>query len=309
MEETDRATDYIIVPDDPYTESINQKVREKYGPREERNALHATDLIFCLRKAWAKKRIPADVQGQISDDTILTWGEGLMFEDLISTGERQKQAAYCFYCRTVNSVTRSVHGGPEPDKCSICRNPWVLFTPDYIEGGIIHEVKQTRKSSRHGPEGAPWWIDQLRTYLLFALRAGWVSGYDTRLIVNYLMGDYGSRKKGQRPRPPQSSIDVSKIVFTPGFESYWEGELQRRVKILLDDEMPLLRGMGREHGKEPLSPMYDWECASCPVGDAIGCEMMNQWTVIDEQETEEVEEGAGVAQETEESGGTSGGSA
>ena len=34
--------------------------------------------------------------------------------------------------------------------------------------------------------------------------------------------------------------------------------------------MPPLTGMGE--GDE-RTPAYDWECSSCPVGKAIGCEM------------------------------------
>ncbi len=270
-------SDHIILYDSAYTKRLNDKIAERYGPKDERRGLHATDLIFCLRKAWAKKRLPTDQLEVVSDDTILTWGEGLMFEDLVSTGEKQKQAAYCFRCRTTQRIVPSVHGDPEPARCPSCKELWVIFTPDYIDEGIIHEAKQTRKSRRKGPEEAPWWIDQLRTYLLFARRAGWTDSLVTRLVVNWLMGDYGSKKKGERPRPPQSALDSYMIVFLGGFESAWEGELQRRSKVVMGDDMPMLRGTGQEHGSEPLSPMYEWECASCPVGDAIGCEMMQQW--------------------------------
>lgn len=260
--------DYIIEYDEEYTRLINSKVREKYGPKHDRLAVHATDLIFCLRKAWGKRNVPVEEQDEISEDTILTWGEGLMFEDLVSTGEKQKQAAYCYSCRTVSMIQKSVHGDPEPIGCGECGKAWVVFTPDYIEDGIIHEAKQTRKSRRNVPEGAPWYIDQLRTYLLFAKRAGWTNEIVTRLIANCLMGDYGSKKKGHRPKPPQSTVDAYKIKFENTDWDAWERELKRRTKIVLSKDMPPLTGMA----EDALSPQYLWECSSCSVGRQIGCE-------------------------------------
>ncbi|KKN82277.1 hypothetical protein LCGC14_0310900 [marine sediment metagenome] len=272
-------SDFTIVHDDAYTTRLNEKIVDKYGPKDDRPGLHATDLIMCLRKAWAKKHIPTEQQTQVSEDTILTWSGGLIFEDLISTGEKQKQAAYCFHCLQVSSVIQ-----PEPVNCPVCNHPWIIFTPDYIDEEIIHEVKQTRKSSRKGPENAPWWIDQLRTYLLFARRAGWTDTQVTRLVVNWLMGDYGSKKKGEIPRPPQSTLDAYLVIFNDGFENDWELELQRRAQVVLGEDMPMLKGMGEEFGSDGLSPQYDWECASCPVGDIIDCELRKQWDVVDEKE-------------------------
>jgi len=77
----------------------------------------------------------------------------------------------------------------EQEKCPVCNQRWLIMTPDYRIGGIIHEVKQTRKSRAKGPESAPWWIDQLRSYLLYARRAGWAHENWGRIVANWIMGD------------------------------------------------------------------------------------------------------------------------
>ena len=264
--------DYTIIYDSAYTEQLNAKVRDQYGPKHDRSGVHATDLLYCLRKAWGKRRVPSADQPELDDETILTWSGGLMFEDLISEGKRQKMAAYCFTCRTVSRVVPPVRGGTEPTHCSLCGNWWLLFTPDYIADDMIHEVKQTRKSRRRGPEDAQWWMDQLRTYTLFANKAGWTGQYIARVVVNWIMGDYGRKKKGLRPLPPKSALDAYLVVFKKGFEAAWESELLRRMTIVLNEGMPVLTGMGEEFGADGISPAYEWECPTCPVGKALGCE-------------------------------------
>ena len=259
--------DFTIIRDDAHTEALNEKIRAKFGPSQRRDAVHASDLFYCLRKAHAKRRLPEGADP--SDDTLLTWLEGLMFEDLVSTGDKQRAAAYCFHCRTVSRVTRPVTDRvlPEPVTCPVCATPWLMFTPDYIDDqGIIHEVKQTRKSQRRGPEDAPWWVEQVKTYLLFARRAHWTQAPYARLVVNWIMGDYGSKRKGERPRPPQSALESFLVVFREGFEDEWESELLRRQQVVLADEQPPLTGMGEWMGGCPQSPAYEWECSSCPVG-------------------------------------------
>lgn len=266
--------DHAILYDSAYTDRLNERIGQRFAPKSERVGVHATDLLYCLRKAHGKRRIPKDEQEAISEETILTWGEGLMFEDLISEGAKQKAGAYCFHCRVVSGVGPSVGGEPPSERCCECGNPVLFFTPDYIVGGIIHEAKQTRKSRRHGPEGAPWWVDQLRTYLMFARYAGWTDLLQARLVVNWLMGDYGSKRKGERPRPPQAALDSYLITFASGFERLWEAELLRRMQVVLADEQPVLTGMGRDLGDaDGIAPAYNWECGSCPVGMALNCEL------------------------------------
>ena len=295
--EAEQYLDFTIVRDDAHTEQLNAKVRAKFGPRQKRDAVHASDLFYCLRKAHATRRLSESQLMEVSDDTLLTWLEGLMFEDLVSTGEKQKAAAYCFHCRTVSRIVPPVSGPAdvEPINCSACGKPWLMFTPDYIDAqGIIHEVKQTRKSQRRGPEDAPWWIEQLATYLLFGRLAGWTTLPYARLVTNWIMGDYGNKKKGTRPRPPQSMLDSYLVIFREGFEARWESELLRRMAVVLNDEQPPLTGMGEAAGGSPRTPVYSWECATCKVGLAINCERY-LWT----EEGIEIGGPSDAAEETE----------
>ena len=100
-----------ITFDHEYTEKLHAKVRRRFGSTLVRNATHASDLYGCLLKAWLKKRIPREdwLDGG-NDDPLLTWGQGLMFEDLVSEGDRQSPLAYCFKCSAVSSPGRNVRG-------------------------------------------------------------------------------------------------------------------------------------------------------------------------------------------------------
>ncbi len=275
----DWTTDYEIQFDHDYTEYLNQRVRDRYGSSGPRNATHASDLFFCLRKAWLKQQVlqgNLDVPEEdldVGDDTILTWSGGLMFEDLVSEGQLQLASTYCWTCGAVGQMPNKAPGEPEKAHCPVCRNRWLVFTPDYIVDGIVHEAKETRKSRRQGPANAPWWMDQLRTYFAFAKKAGWTTAPYARLVVKWLMGDYGRKKKGLRPLPPSAALDAFRVVFDEETLPAWLVELRRRAVITEGSDMPPLNGMGGEDQQAPESPAYNWECSSCLVGKAAGCEM------------------------------------
>ncbi|KKL77060.1 hypothetical protein LCGC14_2038670 [marine sediment metagenome] len=262
-------TDHEIIYDYEYTEEILTKYRARYGSDNDlaRNAIHATDLIFCLRKARGRKQNPKPME--ISDELTLTWAGGLEFEDRLESlgvypaSARQKAMVYCWHCKAVSGQPARNQDGTEVAKCTVCNNYWIVGTPDYVLDGIVHETKETRKSRKNGPAAAPWWIDQVRTYLLFLKRGGRSDAPYARLIIKWLMGDYGSKKKGEQPRGPQTGLDAFKVVFHEGFEDHWDAELVRRLKIVTGKDVPELSVMSE--GKT-LSPCYDWECDSCDVG-------------------------------------------
>jgi len=263
---------YNILYDHEYTEKLNSHIRSKYGAKSQRNATHVSDLLYCLRKAWLKKQAGMAGEEDVDDDLLLTWAGGLMFEDIVQPGgDKQVRLAYCFHCRTVANPPTTLPDEPEADKCTICGKRWMVGTIDYVLNGIPYEVKQTRKSRRRGPEDAPWWVEQLMSYLLMLKRGHRTDSNWGGIVANWLMGDYGSRKKGEIPRPPRSALDAFQVVFEEGFEDEWETELSRRKSILEGPDLPALNGMaGLEDAR---SPAYHWECSSCPVGYAAGCEM------------------------------------
>lgn len=259
--------EYEIQLDEEYTKELRDKVRVRFGSNKPRPATHVSDLLMCLRKSWAKKNVEGCEEGEISDDTLLTWLGGLLFEDVVSVGgEVQPATALCWECRTLTFVGEV----REEPYCPTCGSRWLVGTPDYILDGIIHEVKQTRKSRRAGPENAPWWAEQVAAYLLFYRLTGDASPNWAREVVNWLMGDYGSKRKGEQPRPPQSALDAFRITFKERWEEGWEGELRRRQAIVEGEEMPALTGI---EGNDNRVPAYSWECSSCEVGLKIDCPM------------------------------------
>ena len=271
-----------ITYDKEYTDVLVNNIVERYGGSGvRRTGTHVSDLLYCLMKAWGKHNIPEDqwLEEDIEDSPMLMWSQGLQFEDLIGTGQPQVPTAYCPSCNAVSAVPLpTIHADgthEEVSKCSVCHDRWIIGTPDYRNEEIIHEAKQTRKSQRRGLDNAPWWIEQLQSYILFDhIRNPDVPIWG-RLVVNWLMGDYGSKRKGERPRPPRSAIEAFKVKFTADELILWRDELLRRKSIVEGAEMPALTGMGVGDAIEGMgerSPAYDWECSSCPVGKALHCE-------------------------------------
>lgn len=265
--------DCEISYDSSYTDQLNAKISARYAGSPKREATHLSDLLGCTLKAWGKYHLPVEEWRQVEaeDDPILMWGQGLQFEELVSEGQKQRRAAWCLKCQAVSGVTVTLDG--EQATCPVCSERWLLATPDYVVDGIIHESKQTRKSQRKGPMDAPWWIEQLAGYILFERRRGGDSAqmHEGRLVVNWIMGDYGEKRKGYRPRPPRSAIEAFVVRFpdTKEWWAEWEEELRRRKRIIEGDERPKLSFPGDEFVD---SPKYSWECAGCPVGEPLGCE-------------------------------------
>lgn len=274
---------------------MNSSVQDRYGSTTKRVGTHISDLLYCLRKGWGKHHVPEEQWSQADpdDDPMVMWAQGLQFEDLVGTGEPQQPWAYCFTCRAVSAVPAPLEG-IEKATCGVCGNRWLIGTPDYrVPDGqgnhIIHESKQTRKSQRRGPHDAPWWMEQLQSYLFFDHVRNPNAPEWGRLVVNWLMGDYGEKKKGKRPRPPRSAIEAFKVDFAGTDWNEVHEELSRRKSIVEGKDMPPLTGMG--DGME-RSPVYDFECANCIVGKAISCELF-----VWDDEDNEIIPGAGETQE------------
>ena len=149
-----------IVYDHVATAALQDRITAPMQGGPNRVATHLSDLLYCLLKAWGKQHVPQDQWRVVEsdDDPEFMWLQGLQFEDLVSEGQRQRATAYCFTCKAVSTVGNVLAGTDEPAFCPVCRNRWMVATPDYIVEGIIHESKQTRKSQRRGPQDAPWWM-------------------------------------------------------------------------------------------------------------------------------------------------------
>ena len=198
------------------TKRLNEKVRQRAGVGKPRPATHVSDLLFCLKKANAKKKLGKDYVEEIHDDTVLTWVGGLQFEELVSDGSKQSVMSYCRTCDAVGGSS-----APEQPNCPVCGERWLIGTPDYIYQDIVHEVKQTRKSRKAAPN--TYWIEQLASYILFEDIAGRKRAPYGRIVQNNLMGDYGKKRKDGPSTPPRSTLDVKRIVLTdPNWKAKWK---------------------------------------------------------------------------------------
>lgn len=253
-------------------------MRHRAGVGKPRPATHVSDLLFCLKKAWAKKKLPDDYVEEIDDDTVLTWVGGLQFEELVSEGAKQAVMSYCRTCDAVGGAP-----GKETPYCVVCGQRWLIGTPDYIKDKIVHEVKQTRKSRNSSIN--TYWIEQLASYILFEKIAGREIAPYGRIVQNSLMGDYGKKSKDGPSRPPRSSLDVQKVILKgDDWMQQWKGELIRRQQIVEGEKEPPVNGMG--DGDE-RSPAYLFECDDCEIGKLINC------TNYPWKEEVEVEDGGG----------------
>jgi hypothetical protein len=253
-----------ITFDHDYTRRLNEEIVQQYGSTVKRVATHLSDLLYCLRKGWGRLHIPGDEWRGIDpeEDPMFMWAQGLQFESLVAEGEQQGRMAYCFKCRAVSSPPSVPSEEEEVAKCPVCEQRWLVATPDWKADGLIHESKQTRKSQRRGVRNAPWWIEQVVSYMLFDRLKTAADPPFSRLVVNWLMGDYGNKRKGTRPLGPKSVLEAHQVKYTGSWEE-WLAELHRRKQLVEGNEMPLL------DFKE--SPKYPWECASCQVGQAMKC--------------------------------------
>lgn len=265
----DRVPNFSVELDEEYTALLNSRIRERFGSTAPRTATHLSGLLFCLLKEWANLHLTPEQLATIDDtedETLLTWTGGLQFEDLISEGERQPAHVYCPKCRGVSSPPIPGPKGEEQELCQVCGKRILYYTPDFIVNGMIHEAKQTRKSQRRGVEDAPWWIEQIAGYILFEKMAGRVSEETARMVINWLMGTYGSRKKGLKPIPPRSALEAHRVKFEEDKKQWdtWLAEIMRRKKKAEGPEQPELDFID--------SPRYpQFECASCQVGPLVKC--------------------------------------
>ena len=264
----DKVPNFLVSIDEEYTALLNSRVRDRFGSTAPRTATHLSGLLFCLLKEWANLHLtPEQLEsiGELEDETLMTWTGGLQFEDLISEGKKQPVHVYCPKCKVVSSPPITLNN-KEAETCQVCGKRVVYYTPDYIVDGMIHEAKQTRKSQRRGVEDAPWWIEQIAGYILFEKMAGRIKEDTARMVINWLMGNYGSRKKGLKPVPPRSMLEAHKVEFEEDGKQWdgWLAELMRRKKKVEGPERPAL-----DFVDSPRYPKF--ECASCQVGPLIEC--------------------------------------
>lgn len=255
--------DIIIRPDPEYRQRILTEQRAKMGAGKRRDGIHVSDLVFCVRKAWAEKTY--GYVEEVPDETILLWVRGLSHEDLIADGPEQIRAAYCFTCH------RLWPWGPDiadrDGHCPTCSETTMVGTIDWVmmesteEGSTVLddftpvEMKSTLKSSRKTLEDMPWYADQLKTYMaIHGRKRG-------RVAIMHINGDYTRGDADIRGNGPKPELKVYEISWRdPSAADNWLVEMGERKKLLEGATKPPLDGR---------SPAHDYICQFCDVGEQL----------------------------------------
>jgi len=258
---TDTLADIIIRPDPEYRQRILTEQKEKMGVGRRRDGIHVSDLIFCVRKAWAEKT--ANFIEDTPDETILLWVRGLSHEDLIANGPEQIRAAYCFECHRTWPWSPDI--ADRDGHCPDCYATMLVGTVDWVilestDGENLDdfspvEMKSTLKSSRKTVSDMPWYADQLKTYMAIHGRT------KGKLAVLHINGDYTHGDPDIRGNGPKPELHTYEIEWRdPSAGKNWLAEMQERKRSYEGATMPPL---------DSRSPVYDYMCQFCAVGERL----------------------------------------
>ena len=117
----------------PQVDIIMREASERFSLTQQREGIHLTDTIYCLRKAYWNQVSPLPP----------TKLETLYF--LLGLGLQQ-----------------ALLGGDNP---SVAELDGILISPDYWEDGVLGELKTTRMGVKRLEEGLPdGWVKQMKGY-------------------------------------------------------------------------------------------------------------------------------------------------
>jgi len=238
-----------ITLDDETHRFIMDRLRERLGVGKPREGYHVSDLLYCMLKQWATRRLqelPRDVLEQEPDETVLVWVIGRSHEDLL--GQDLKKEAP----REKDGITGSV-------------DRWL---------GRTVEMKSTRMSAKKDLLEMPHYIAQAAAYCVIYEET------ECTILVFHLMGDYYHQTtEGKAAQAsPAAKLRVYKVSFEKETLDAWWDELLRRKAILEGDEQPEV--------DEVYSPMWEWECQYCRVGKFVSCP---KWQELDEKRRQSLE--------------------
>lgn len=254
-------SDIIIEADPEYRRRILNEQREKMGGGKKRSGTHVSDLIFCVRKAWAERKL--DFAEQVPDETILLWVRGLSHEDLIADGPEQIRGGYCFQCRKMYPWSPEI--ADRDGRCAECNEVLLIGTIDWVllessDGENLDdfspvEMKSTLKSSRKTLYDMPWYADQLKTYMAMH---GRTSG---KIAILHNNGDYSRDNPDIRGSGPKPELNTYRLQWRdPSAADNWLAEMHERKMSLEGPTLPPL---------DHRSPAYDYICDYCVVGETL----------------------------------------
>lgn len=217
-----------------------QRTQEATNARAD--GLHASDLIYCLRKTIYKNERKATglADLEILDPKTLALFLTGAGHHVILQGRKQSEIKARFpigsgivargeeiWVHATLDLWEEEEEGADPTA--------ILFLPG--------EIKSTRKSAGKDIYESPHYIEQLAEYCVI-----WRS-MEGRLYGLFLNGDYKTN------RTPM--FLCWRVEFAPSEMYTWEVELYRRATIV-------------SRGVLPQSEHYTWECEYCPFNETVG---------------------------------------
>ena len=205
------------------------------GTRSE--GTHVSELIYCLRKATARRR---GVGGTLSPSTILLFATGRALQDYMSGTKGDASEV------TVDGITGT------PDQ---------VFEVSAREHP--REFKATYMSAAKDIMESTHYIDQLAAYCHMK---GVLSG---QLVAWYVNGYYNFQRKTPHPESlpgERSVLRVWSVRFTPEELTEWWEEMRHR-KVVLDavGDLPLEEAIEAI----PLAYHHTWECEFCELAGGL----------------------------------------
>lgn len=220
--------------------------------------LHASDLIFCLRKAWLRFHTAGQLETYPSVRDLTMWLTGLGHHVVL-------EAAYPNVEVSGVIPLGCMQGGQIHTHLVVAN-----MDAEMPSEGI--EIKTTRKTSAAGWPGLSYYVEQLVTYLaFFRKKTGW-------LHVFFLCGDYKSNRdavfKSFRVEPSEHEIVA------------WIQELTRRAHVATGPNKPVPERMDWECAYCPYASARGGPCDQDVLskgrdGDKTGVRKTG-WFVLDE---------------------------
>lgn len=254
----------LITRDTEYRQHLLDTQRSRMGMGQRRTGVHVSDLVMCVRKAWAERESKFILE--VSDQTVLTWLRGLSHEALLTDGVEQVRAGYCFPCDKNYTYTPQLSA---TNRCPTCDDELLVGTIDWvtlegideearsIDDFIPVEMKSTLKSARKTLEEGDmaWFIDQIKSYMFMHGR------HKGRVAILHVMGDYSRGNPDIKSEGPQAELRVYAVEWEDGAEkAAWGEELKLSKDSLEGNSLPPL---------DLRSPRHDFICSYCEIGKRL----------------------------------------
>lgn len=211
---------------------------EAANPRDP--GMHASDLIYCTRKAWYARQ-PGAVKPEPSAREMALWLTGHGHHQMLQMQDRESADL-----KTILPLPCRV--GPTPHTHLITMNLDFFDRSD----NVPVEIKSTRKSSTCKIHEISWYVEQVMIYVLWwGVPTPTPDGeiFAARLHVLFLNGDYRENRT-----PVLRTWD---LVSTKAELRAWLIELGTRIHAITGPVMP-------------TPERYEWECDYCPYSATRG---------------------------------------